>query len=244
MINILTIAFYQPLLNLLIFIYNIVPGQDMGVAIIIITILIKLALYPFGTKAIKAQKVMTELQPKIDEVKKQYSDDKQKQAQELMRLYKEEKVNPFSSCLPLLVQLPFLIAIYQVFRTGLSNGNLDLLYPFISNPGQINTIAFGFLDLSKANWIMAVLAGAAQFWQARMFVRRKPEVKTEGSKDENMMAMMNKQMLYMMPIVTIFIGISLPSGLVFYWFLTTLITALQQLLILKNKKKNGEVIPK
>ena len=249
MMQILIVIFYQPLLNLLIFIYNVVPGHDMGVAIIIITILIKLALYPFGTKSIKAQKAMSELQPKIDALKKEYKDDKQKQAQELMKLYKEEKISPFSSCLPLLIQLPFLIAIYQVFRVGLANGDLSLLYPFIHSPGTINTLAFGFLDLSKSNWILALLAGAAQFWQAKMFVIKKPAIKSDGSKDENMMAMMNKQMLYMMPIVTIIIGISLPSGLVLYWLITTVVTALQQLITLrhiKSQKKDPiiEVIPK
>ena len=213
----------------------------MGIAIIVITIIIKLILYPFGAKSIKAQKAMMELQPKVDEVKNKFKDDKQKQAQELMKLYKEEKISPFSSCLPLLIQLPFLIAIYEVFRTGLSNGSLNLLYPFISNPGTINTIAFGFFDLSKPNWIVAVLAGAAQFWQAKMFITKKPEVKGEGSQDENMAAMVNKQMLYMMPIVTIIIGIGLPSGLVFYWLVMTLATVAQQVITLKRIKKPAAV---
>lgn len=247
MLHILTLIFYQPLFNLLIFIYNYVPGHDMGVAIIIITIIIKLALYPFGTKSIRAQKAMTELQPKIEALKKQFPD-KQQQAQELMKLYKEEKISPFSSCLPLLIQLPFLIAIYQVFMSGLKSGSLDLLYPFVANPGTINTLAFGFLDLSKSNWIIAILAGAAQFWQAKMFITKKPAIKSDGSKDENMMAMMNKQMVYMMPIVTIIIGISLPSGLVLYWLVVTAITALQQIITLRATKKKSdnaiEVIPK
>ncbi|MFA6422480.1 MAG: YidC/Oxa1 family membrane protein insertase [Candidatus Buchananbacteria bacterium] len=243
MMHILTIIFYQPLLNLLVFIYNVIPAHDMGLAIIVITIIIKLALYPFGAKSIKAQKAMTDLQPKINELKKQYPD-KQEQAKELMKLYKEEKISPFSSCLPLLIQLPFLIAIYEVFRTGLTNGSLSLLYPFVSNPGTINSMAFGFLDLSKPDWILAVLAGAAQFWQARMFITKKPEVKSDGSKDENMAAMVNKQMLYMMPIVTIIIGISLPSGLVLYWLVVTIITALQQIWTLRKKKTSTEIILK
>lgn len=245
MMHILTIIFYQPLLNLLVFVYNVIPGHDIGLAIIAITVLIRLALYPFSTKSIKAQKSMTDLQPKINEVKAKYKDDKQKQAQELMELYKREKINPFSSCLPLLIQLPFLIAIYEVFRTGLTNGALNLVYPFISNPGTINPVAFGFFDLSKPNWILAVVTGAAQYWQAKMFITKRPEVKGEGSKDEDMAAMMNKQMVYMMPIITIIIGISLPSGLVLYWLITTAITGLQQIITMRQmdreKKDSGGV---
>jgi YidC/Oxa1 family membrane protein insertase len=182
------------------------------------------------------------LQPKINELKQKYKDDKQKQAAELMNLYKEEKINPLSSCLPLLIQLPFLIAIYQVFRVGLSNGDLSLLYPFVHNPGHINTIAFGFLDLSKRNIILAVIAGAAQFWQGRMLIAKRPEVKTDGSKDEDMMAIMNKQMMFMMPIITIIIGISLPSGLVLYWLVMTLVTGLQQIITFKSKDKNDNKV--
>ena len=163
----------------------------------------------------------------------------------MMALYKREKVSPFSSCLPLLIQFPFLIAVYQVFRTGLSNGSLDLLYPFISNPGEINAIAFGFLDLSKPQVVLAVLAGLAQYIQAKMLISKKPEVKSLGSKDESMMTIMNKQMTFLMPIMTVIIGVSLPGGLVLYWFVVTLLTVLQQFITFKKKNKNsgqGEII--
>ncbi|MFA6918816.1 MAG: YidC/Oxa1 family membrane protein insertase [Patescibacteria group bacterium] len=237
MIHILTVIFYQPLLNLLIFLYNVIPGQDMGLAIIAITIIIKLALYPLSAQSLKAQKAMTELQPKINEIKKQYKDQKEEQAKQLMNLYKQEKINPLSSCLPLLIQLPFLFAIYQVFRDGLSNRSMELLYPFIAHPASINNIAFGFLDLNKPQIILALLAGAAQFWQAKMLVSKRPEIKTPESKDEDMAAIMNKQMTYMMPIVTVIIGIGLPSGLTLYWFIFTLGTVFQQLVAFRHKKK-------
>ena len=154
----------------------------------------------------------------------------------MMKLYKEEKINPFSSCLPLLIQLPFLFALYSVFQTGLSNGDLNLIYPFIYNPGHINTLAFGFLNLADKNWILAVLAGAAQFWQAKMLMVKKPEINNKDSKDEGMASMMNKQMTYMMPIMTVFIGVSLPGGLVLYWLVMTVLTALQQIWVFRQKK--------
>lgn len=234
---------YQPLLNLLVFIYNLIPTHDIGLVIIIVTLIIKIILYLPSIKTIKAQKSLNDLQPKINEIKEKYKDNKEKQAQEMMLLYKEHKINPLSSCLPLLIQLPFLIAIYQVFNTGLSNGNFDLLYPFIKNPGTINTLAFGLIDMAKPFALMGILAGTAQYWQAKMMMAKRPEVSSKGAKDEDMAAIMSKQMVIMMPIMTIVIGWSLPSGLVFYWLLLTVFTAIQQLFTLrKNKQLPVEVI--
>ncbi len=234
--------FYQPILNLLVFLYDVVPGNDLGVAIILLTLIIKLALLPLSKKSIKSQKELQEIQPKVEELKKEYKDNKEEMGKQMMALYKDHKVNPFSSCLPLLIQLPFLIAVFQVFRKGFSDETLSLVYPFIANPGHINQLAFGFVDLSVRNIPLAVMAGAAQFWQTKMMMTKKPPIQSEGSKDENMMAMMNKQMLYMMPLLTVFIGFSLPGGLTFYWFLTTLFTVFQQLYIFKKEEARVELV--
>ncbi len=236
MSSIFQTVFYQPILNLLVFLYNITPGHDIGLAIIVMTVIIKLVLLPLSKQSIKSQKSLQELQPKIDEIKKKYANDKTEQGKQMMELYKQEKVNPFSSCLPLLIQLPFLWAVFKVFQAGLSNGSLDLVYSFISRPETINTISLGFVDLAKPNYVLAVLAGLAQFWQAKMMTTKRPEVRTNGAKDEDMMAMMNKQMLYFMPLLTVFIGISFPGGLALYWLVTTLLTALQQLYLFKQKE--------
>jgi YidC/Oxa1 family membrane protein insertase len=235
--------FYQPIFNLLIWLYNIIPGHDLGLAIIALTVIIKLALLPLSKQSIKSQKALQELQPKIDEIKKKYANKKEEQAKAMMELYKQEKVNPFSSCLPLLVQLPFLWAVFRVFRNGLNGGSLDLVYSFISRPETLKLTSFGFLDLSQPNMVLAVLAGLAQFWQAKMMSTKRPEIKSEGSKDENMMAIMNKQMLYFMPVLTVVICMRFPSGLALYWLTTTILTAFQQLYIFKSKKtKNDKVL--
>jgi YidC/Oxa1 family membrane protein insertase len=242
MMQIFTIIFYQPILNLLVFIYNIVPGHDLGVAIIILTIIIKLILLPLSKKSLKSQKALQDLQPKIDELKKKYGDKKEEMGKAMLELYKANKVNPFSSCLPLIIQLPFLIAVFQVFQTGLANGSLDLVYSFISKPETINNISFGFLDLSVRNIPLAILAGLAQFWQSKMMMTKRPAVQKTETKDEDMMAMMNKQMLYFMPALTVFISLSFPAGLALYWFVTTLLTALQQMYIFKQHEKENKVI--
>ena len=237
MIELYNVFFYQPIFNLLIFLYNIIPGHDLGVAIIVLTIMVKLALYPLSSQAIRGQKELQELQPKLKKLKQEYKDDKEGLAKATMEFYKKEKVNPFSSCLPLLIQFPFLIAVYQVFRTGIVNGGrLDLLYHFVSNPGFINTISFGILDLSKRSLILALLVGIAQFFQVKMLPTKVPDKNIQGAKDENMMATMNKQMTYIMPAFMVIISIGLSSGLVLYWFVNTLLTIMQQFIIFKSKK--------
>lgn len=240
--------FYQPILNLVVFLYDIVPGNDLGLAIIALTIIIKLILYPLSKKAIKAQKSLQDLQPKIEEIKKKFKDKKEEMGRAMMALYKDHKVNPFSSCLPLLIQLPFLFAVFRVFSNGFGNGSLDLVYPFIERPEVINQIAFGFLDLSKSNIVLALMAGAAQFWQSKMMMSKRPAVKSPGAKDEDMMAIMNKNMLYFMPAITVFVAMSFPAGLALYWFMTTLLTALQQLYLFRKDSGNtngplsGEIV--
>jgi YidC/Oxa1 family membrane protein insertase len=241
MTHFFTVIFYQPILNLLVWLYNIIPGHDIGVAIILLTVIIRTLLLPLSKKAIESQKSLQELQPKMEELKKQYEGDKEALGKATLELYRKNKINPFSSCLPILIQLPFLIAVYRVFVAGLNNTSLDLLYSFVYKPEIINTITFNFLDLSKPNWVLAILAGLAQFWQAKMMITRKPPAivrKDSGSADENMAAMMNKQMLYFMPALTIIIGVGLPGGLTLYWLVVTLFTAFQQVFIF-NKILKG-----
>lgn len=240
MINFLTVVFYQPVLNLLVVLYNFLAFHDLGIAIILLTLIIKLVFWPLGRSAIKAQKALQDLQPKMEELKKKYADDRVELSRATMALYQENHINPFSSCLPLLIQLPFLFAVYRVLEDAALN-KLGLVYSFISAPAQINTIAFGFLNVSKPNLVLAVLAGLAQFWQAKMMVTAQPPVKTPGSQDESMAAIMNKQMLYFMPALTVFIGWSLPGGLTLYWFVLTLATAIQQLIVFRHKS-NGPTV--
>ncbi|MBT4723039.1 membrane protein insertase YidC [Candidatus Falkowbacteria bacterium] len=245
MIELYNTILYEPVLNLLIYLYNIIPGNDIGIAIIVLTVIIKLILLPFSAQSIKSQKALQEIQPKLEALKKKYKDDKEKLASETMLLYKEQKVNPLSSCLPLLIQFPFLIAVYQAFRTGLGSKEIDqYLYSFVANPEHINTITLNFVDLAQASIALAVLAGLAQFIQTKMLSTKPKKATSSGAKDEALMANMNKSMIYFMPLITIVIGAQLPAGLTLYWFTTTVLTVLQQKLIFKTlKDKPVEVIP-
>jgi YidC/Oxa1 family membrane protein insertase len=175
MIQLFNQFFYEPIFNLVVWLYNVIPGESLGLAIIALTIIIKLILLPLSQKSIKSQKALQEIQPKIDELKKKYKDNKEQMGKAMMNLYKENKVNPFSSCLPLLIQLPFLLAVFRVFKDGIEN-NLSLVYPFIDTPATIHSMWLG-IDLSKPSTFLAILAGLAQFWQAKMMIAKKTTTK-------------------------------------------------------------------
>jgi YidC/Oxa1 family membrane protein insertase len=234
--------FYQPILNLLVFLYDIIPGNDLGVAIILLTIIIKLALFPLSRKAIESQKGLQEIQPELEEIKAKYKDNREELGKATLELYKAKKINPFSSCLPLLIQLPFLFAIFMVFQDNFANDALDLVYPFIERPESINTLSFGFFELSNNhNVLLALLAGGALYIQTKMMMDRRPVPKTPPKPGavEDMMTIMNKQMLYVMPIFTVLISYSFPAGLALYWFVQTLVTIIQQKMLFDESEKKS-----
>lgn len=223
---------YRPLFNGLIFLYNLIPGYDFGIAIIVLTVIIRIILYPLNQKAIKSQKEMQLIQPKIKEVQQKYKNNKEEQGKALMGLYKEHKINPASGCLPILVQLPILWGLFSVLRAGLNPEKLTQLYSFVARPEIINNMFLGMLDLSQKSIILAILAGIAQFIQSKMLMP-----KTSVSQGSDFSSVMNKQMVYFFPVFTVFIAASLPAGLGLYWVATTIFGIVQQYFVLK--KKNG-----
>jgi len=245
---------YYPLFNLMVLFYNIVPGQDIGIAIILLTLLVRTIFYPINNKAIKSQKRLQEIQPKMKELQKKYKDDKQEQAKKLMELYQKHKVNPFSGCLPLLVQFPILIALYHVFLNGFKDESLSVLYPFIHNPGHIDAVSFGIINLSETNIYLAIIAASLQYFQSKMLMSNKKEEKekeedkenkekTAEEKTQDFAQSMTKQMIYIMPILTFVFAMTFPSGLALYWAVTTLFAIAQQHIIMKKEKKEeAEVV--
>lgn len=233
---------YQPLFNLLIWLYNVIPGHDLGFAIIAISLLIRLVLWPLSRVSLRSQKALQDLQPKLEELKQQYKDEKEKLAKAMMELYKNEKVNPMSSCLPLVIQLPILWALYRVLRDGMNTDSLVNLYSFVARPDFINLNFLGFINLAEPHLVMAVIAGVLQFVQTKMLMAKRPPKKVRqnsGAKDEDMMAQMNKSMLYFMPVMTVVIGASLPGGLTLYWIIMNVFAIIQQALTFKKKKGGG-----
>ena len=240
MLGLFDTIFYKPIFNLLIGTYNTIPGSDIGITIIVLTIIIKLALWPMQQKALRSQKALQEIQPKMEEIKKQYPNDKEAMSKAMMELYSKEKVNPFSSCLPLFVQLPVFIALYHAMTKGLESSGYEKLYSFVANPGMINPSFLGVVDLANPNVVLAFMAGLAQFVQVKMMVIKKQPKDVPGGKDEQTLATVNRQMVYFMPMITVFIGMQLPGGLALYWFVMAALTALQQVLLFAKDKKIKE----
>jgi YidC/Oxa1 family membrane protein insertase len=232
-IAIFNLILYQPLFNALILLYEYFPGQDFGIAVIVLTLLIKIILYPVGAMAIKAQKKLSQLQPKIEEIQLKYKQDKEKLVKEVLELYKRERVNPFSGFLPLLIQLPILIALFRVFWRGFEKEQLTYLYSFVPTPGVIDTTFLGILDLSSPNIIVAFLAGVAQFYQGKMLTPKTDLATPQKTRDFS--KMMQGQMLYFLPLFTVFILWKLPSVVGIYWLVMSVFTILQQNLILAQK---------
>jgi YidC/Oxa1 family membrane protein insertase len=234
--NTFNLILYQPLFNALLLLYQYLPGHDFGVAVILLTVLIRLILYPLMVQSIRAQKVLSELQPKIQEIQQKFKDDKEKQTREMMALYQREKINPFGGCLPLLVQLPILFALYRVFWKGFQVEELSKLYSFVPRPEMINPTFLGIIDLAKPSLILAILAGILQFIQTKMVT---PKTQTKKDKTSQFSEMMQKQMLYFFPIFTVFILWRLPAAIGVYWVVTTLFSIGQQYLIYKPRAKTA-----
>jgi YidC/Oxa1 family membrane protein insertase len=217
----------------------------MGLAIIMLTLLIKLVTIPLSKKQIKAQKdqhKMKEFQAKIKEIQKKYKDDRETQSRKLAALYKEYNINPLGSCLPLLIQLPIFIALFRILRDGINPESLDLLYSFVKNPGELNTIAFGFLDLSKSSPVLAVIAGIAQFFQTKMLTPKKKKEEAKDKKEETgtfseALSMSTGQMTYFMPALMVFFYWQFPAGLPLYSTTQALFSIGQQYFMLNKKKK-------
>jgi len=229
--NFFNVLLYQPLFNSLFLLYNYIPGHDFGIAIIFLTIVIRIILYPVSVKALNSQKALQSLQPKMQEIQKKYKDNKEQLAKETLELYRKEKISPFSGLFLALIQLPILIALYSVFWKGLNPEELSNLYSFVSSPGQINSIFLGIIDLSKANLLLAVLAGIFQFFQTKMLT---PKSVPGQGKNSDISQMMQKQMVYFFPFLTVFILMSLPSAIGLYWIVSGIFSIVQQYFILKK----------
>jgi len=224
---IFNLIFYHPILNLLVYLYETVAIRDFGVAIILVTILLRLVLYPLFHKGAKQQMLMQRIQPHLKKIQEQHKDDKEKQAQAMMELYKEHGVNPFTSILLLIVQIPVMLALYWVVRSGLAPGNLSGLYSFVAQPGTINPIFLGFINLAQPSIILILAAAVAQYFQSRLALYRNPNPGAKLSPAESMA----RQMTFIGPLITVLIFYSLPAAVGLYWLVTSLFSVLQQIIV-------------
>ncbi len=217
--NIWELIIQQPLTNVLIVISHAFGG-NFGVAIIILTIIVNLALLPLTLSQIKTSKKMMELQPKLAEMQKKFGKDRQRLAQEQMKLYKESGVKPAGCALQMFIQMPVWIALYQSIVLSLAavpEGLLNLsryLYPWdvIYSSIPMNPYFLG-MDLSQTNYILAVLVGVSMWVQQKMSTMPTDDPRTSSQ---------NSMMTWMMPILFVLMSLSFPSGLALYWVVNSL----------------------
>jgi YidC/Oxa1 family membrane protein insertase len=213
-LNIWELIIQQPLTNVMIVMSHYLGG-NFGLAIIILTIAVNLALLPMTLSQIKSSKMMQDLQPKLAELQKKYSKDRQKLAQEQMKLYKESGIKPAGCALTMLIQMPVWFALYQSIMLSLAvapEGLLNLsrfLYPWnIVYSSLPLSREFIGLDLANSNFILAILVGATMWLQQKMST-----TPTTDPRQSQQMQMMQ----WMMPLLFAFMALSFPSGLSLYW---------------------------
>lgn len=224
---------YRPLVNVLAFLVAVIPGGDVGVAIIILTLIVKVLLYPLSQKSLENQAKSSALAPLLNEIKASGAS-KEEQARKTFELYKKHKANPFSGCLLVLVQIPVIFALYYVFFKGIAF-NSGVLYGFIQAPENVNMMFLGFINIAKKSWILAVLAGASQYLQAHYMP--KPPVGNASSDDfsASFAKSMHLQMKYFFPILVAVISYSISGAVALYWTTSNIFSIGQQIYV--NKKK-------
>lgn len=239
--------FNRPLYNLLI-LFTTWAQNDLGWGIVLLTLLIKLILLIPTQKMLESQKEMQKIQPKLKEIQEKYKNDQQRVGQETMALMKEHKVNPFGSCLPLLIQLPILIALYFAVQHGLNLSSTIFLYEPLKqvNIETLNPIFLGFVNLAHAgNIVLAVLVGILQFIQMKISFAAtkkvtppsKAVVKESGEPAAPDMSQMNTYMTYVFPVMIFFVCISAPSAIGLYFIVSTIFAIIQQYFVNKEKYK-------
>lgn len=236
--------FLAPIYNTVLFFINIIPSHDIGIAIILTTLIVKVVLLPLNLTSQRSTYLMKEAQLEIEKIKEKNKGNNKKIAEETMKLYKEKKINPFSSIFTLIIQIPLFFALYFVFRDGVIFKE-NLIYSFIHFPENLKHLAFGFLDLTQHYWFLGVLTGITMFIfskrQADAFKNIK-ENKDNKNKDSDFKTIfaknMQMQMTYFLPIVSGISAAVLPAVIGVYWIVNNILNIVQDIYI--KRKLNIE----
>ena len=227
--------FYNPLYNGLVFLISSVPLADVGIAIIVLTVSVKLLLFPLSRKAVRTQLIMKELEPELKTLKEKYKNDKQQQARKVMDLYKEKGVNPFSGIALIFIQIPIILALYWVFfRGGLPEVNEELLYSFVSVPKTVNMIFIGLIDMSGKSMVLAALAGITQYFQIKLTLPPLKDRTNNPTLKEDMARSFQLQMRYILPVFVLVFSYIISAAVALYW-LTSNIFAIGQEIVVRRK---------
>ena len=227
----LKLILYKPIYNLLILLIFITPGHYLGVAVVVLTIIIRFALLPTTRSVTRQQALITKLKPELDKIQLEHKNDQAAQAKATMAFYKEHHINPLGSCLPMILQLIIFIVLYKVFQAGLTSVRMDLIYPFIPLPDSINPNFLG-INLSKPDlWVLPIITGALQFYQTWQMTPKGKSIKLDTATS------MQRQMLYIFPVMTVLISRQFSAALPLYWSVSSIFSIIQQHYILKQTAK-------
>ncbi len=241
MIGLFETIIYQPLYNGLVFLAYFMPWSDIGFAVIALTLIVKFALFPLMHTTTKSQAKMRQIEPELNKIKEDLKDDKEAQARELLALYNTHGINPATGCVSLLIQLPIILGLYWVFKSiqfdpaaagdmitsGVSAASAflkpELLYSFTPRPEYVHTEFLGFIDMAGKSILLAILAGASQFFQMKLSMPdEKPTLQNTGSLKDDLMQNMKFQMRYIFPVFVIVFAYSISSAIALYWVVSNL----------------------
>lgn len=226
---------YEPLYNGLIFLMDILPFADAGVAVILFTVVVKLVLFPLSKKAVETQLKMKQLEGEMTAIKERHKDNKEEQARAILAFYKEKNINPFSSILLIFLQIPIILGLYFVFyKGGLPAVNTEILYPFVDVP-TVNMEFAGLINIAEKSLLLAFLAGITQYFQIRFSMPPpKPRGNGPASFQEDLARSMHFQMRYIMPFIVAIIAYTISGAVALYWTTSNLF-AIGQELYLRRK---------
>lgn len=235
--------FYDPIYNALILIVSHLPGGDVGFGIILLTIIVKLVLFPLSLRAARTQLLMREIEPLLKDIREKFKDNKEEQALRTLALYREKQVNPFAIILLTIIQIPIILALYFVFfYEKLPEVHTEILYTFVSAPDTVNLIFLGLIDVSKISIVLALLAGITQFFQVKLAIPKPPPPK-EGSTpsfSEDFTRSMQMQMQYVLPVIITGVSLSVAAAISLYFVVSNLFAIGQELYIKRTIKKPHE----
>jgi YidC/Oxa1 family membrane protein insertase len=233
--------FFDPIYNTLVLFIDIIPGGDVGLAIIATVVLVKFVLLPLSIKAAKTQKVIREIEPKLKELKEKFKDKREEQAVAMMAIYKEAGINPFASIVLIFLQLPIVIALYFAVSNGggvvLPAINTELLYSFIPEPSTASMNFLGVFDITAKSIVLAFLAAITQFFQVKMVMPALPprDPNAAPSFKDDFARNMQLQMQYVMPVIIFFVAYALSAAIALYFVVSNVVAILQEIYIKKHR---------
>ncbi|HUD02874.1 MAG TPA: YidC/Oxa1 family membrane protein insertase [Candidatus Paceibacterota bacterium] len=239
--NIFETILIAPLYNAFIFLIGIMPGGDVGLAIIAMTIVVRAVFYPAFSASIRTQMAMAAIQGDLDEINRKYKDNPDEKAKHTMELFKTKEVRPFAGFVAILVQIPIFIALYYaLIREGLPHVETRLLYSFVHVPVLVNTNFFGLMNLlSPHNILLALIVAGLQYAVVKLSLVRTKRATTTPLAPEKAQAqaMQQNMMLYAMPVLYIFIVYSFPAAAGLYFATSNVISLGQEFLIRRELQR-------